>query len=166
MRHRIQSSECREKHLRQAKNTGKGKNTAQGAQQKVQHYQAARINVPVLDPIQNNPEERHHKDGVRQNLRHGIANERADVQTTTRSYENLVRVQEEVHQNEHHRNGIRFTENRHSPVELLLLIANYAEVPFCLFKRRPLIVGTLGNAGARLRYGLVCRFGSRVHGSS
>ena len=166
MRYRVKGGKRGEKHLRQAKDTGKREHTAQGTQQKIQHQQAARINVPCLDVVQNEPEERHHKDGVRQNLRHGIANERADVQTTTRSYENLVRVQEEVHQNEHHRNGIRFTENRHSPVELLLLIANYAEVPFCLFKRRPLIVGTLGNAGARLRYGLVCRFGSRVHGSS
>ena len=166
MRHRIQYGKRREKHLRQAKNTGERKHTAQGTQQKVQHRQAAGIDVPVFDPPQNNPEERHHQDDVRQNLQQGITKERADVQTTTRSYENLVRVQEEVHQNEHHRNGIRFTENRHSPVELLLLIANYAEVPFCLFKRRPLIVGTLGNAGARLRYGLVCRFGSRVHGSS
>ena len=151
MRRRIQSSECREKYLRHTKNTGERKHTAQGAQQKVQHHQTARINVPVLDPIQNNPEERHHQDGVRQNLRQGIAKERANVHTTTRSNKNLVRIQEEIHQDERHTDGIGFTKNRQSPVKFLFPIANYAKVSFRLFKRRPLIICALGGAGASLR---------------
>ena len=166
MRHRIQCGKRREKHLRQAKDTRKREHTAQGTQQKVQHYQAARINVPVLGVVQNEPEERHHQDGVRQNLRKGITKERANVQTPARSNENLVGIQKEIHQNKRHANGIGLTKNCHSPVELLLLIANYAEVSFRLFKRRPLIICALGGAGGSLRCGFVRRFGSRVHESS
>ncbi|CNI86386.1 Uncharacterised protein [Mycobacterium tuberculosis] len=151
MRRRIQSSERREKHLSQTKNTGERKHTAQGAQQKVQHHQTARINVPILDPIQNDPEERHHHDGVRQNLRQGITQERADVHTTTRGNENLVRIQEEIHQDERHSDGIGFTKNCHSSVIFLFLVANYAKVSFRLFKRRPLIICALSGAGANLR---------------
>ena len=151
MRSRIQSSERREKHLSQTKNTGERKHAAHTAQQKVQHHQTARINVPILDPIQNDPEERHHHDGVRQNLRQGIAKERADVHTTTRGNENLVRIQEEIHQNERHSDGIGFTKNCHSSVIFLFLVANYAKVSFRLFKRRPLIICALGGAGASLR---------------
>ena len=151
MRRRIQSSECREKYLRHTKNTGERKHTAQGAQQKVQHHQAARINVPVFDPPQNNPEERHHHDGVSQNLRQGITQERADVHTTTRSNENLVRIQEEIHQDERHTDGIGFTKKLQAPVKFLFPLANYAKVSFRLFKRRPLIICALGGAGASLR---------------
>ena len=151
MRCLIQSGKRREKHLRHTKNTGERKHTAQGAQQKVQHHQAARINVPVFDPPQNNPEERHHHDGVSQNLRQGITQERADVHTTTRSNENLVRIQEEIHQNERHSDGMGFTKNCHSSVIFLFLVANYAKVSFRLFKRRPLIICALSGAGANLR---------------
>ena len=151
MRSRIQSSERREKYLSHTKNTGERKHTTHTAQQQVQHHQAARINVPVFDPIQKNPEERHHQDGVRQNFRQGITKERADVHTTTRSNENLVRIQEEIHQDERHTDGIGFTKNRQSPVKFLLPLANYAKVSFRLFKRRPLIICALGGAGASLR---------------
>ena len=151
MRSRIQSSKRREKHLRHTKNTREREHTAHTAQQQVQHRQAARINVPVFGPPQNNPEDRHHNDGVRKNLRQGITKERANVQTTTRSNKNLVRIQEEIHQDERHTDGIGFTKNRQSPVKFLLLIANYAKVSFRLFKRRPLIICALGGAGANLR---------------
>ena len=151
MRSRIQSSKRREKYLRHTKNTGERKHAAHTAQQQVQHCQAAWIDVPVFDPPQNNPEERHHQDDVRQNLRQAITKERADVHTTTRSHENLVRVQEEIHQNERHTDGIGFTKKLQSPVIFLFPIANYAKVSFYLFKRRPLIICALGGAGARLR---------------
>ena len=151
MRSRIQSSKRREKHLRHTKNTREREHTAHTAQQQVQHRQAARINVPVFDPPQNNPEDRHHNDGVRKNLRQGITKERANVQTTTRSNKNLVRIQEEIHQNERHSDGIGFTKNCHSSVIFLFLVANYAKVSFRLFKRRPLIICALSGAGANLR---------------